>query len=129
MKTKSIGLWVLKLIAAAIMLQTLYFKFTGHPESVQLFTILGMEPWGRIAIGVGELIASALLLIPVTAWFGALLGSGLMAGAIFFHITTLGISFNGSPLLFIYAVIVLVCCSIVLYAERRHVPIVNNYLR
>lgn len=129
MKAKSIGLWALKLIAAAIMLQTLYFKFSAHPESVQLFTTLGMEPWGRVAIGIGELIASALLLIRAFSWLGALFGAGLMAGAIFAHLTMLGISFNGSPLLFIYAVIVLVCCGVVLYAERKQIPIVNNYFR
>lgn len=128
MKAKTAGLWILKGVASLIMLQTLYFKFTAHPESVALFSKLGMEPWGRIGIGVGELFASALLLIPVTAWLGALLGVGLMAGAVFFHVTMLGISFNGSPLLFIYAVIVLVCCLIVLFVERRNIPVLKNYL-
>ena len=118
----------MKGVAALIMLQTLYFKFTAQPESVELFTQLQMEPWGRIGIGVGELIAAILLLIPATAWLGALLGIGLMAGAVFFHLTILGISFGGSPLLFIYAVIVLICCVVVFYAERRKVPVLKNYL-
>lgn len=129
MKNKSVGLWIVKAIAALIMLQTLYFKFSAQPESVELFTQLGMEPWGRIGIGIAELVASILLLIPVTAWLGAALGIGLMGGAIFFHVTKLGISFGGSPQLFIYAVIVLVCCSLVLYSERRQVPILRKLIR
>lgn len=129
MKNKSAGLWIVKGIAAVIMLQTLYFKFTAHPESVQLFTILNLEPGGRIGIGAAELVASILLLIPVTAWLGALIGIGLMAGAIFFHITKLGIAFNGSPQLFIYAVIVLLCCGLVAYTQRKNIPVVNRYFK
>src|SRR6478752_4924700 len=93
--------WLLRILAAVIMLQTLYFKFTAHPQSVHLFTLLGMEPWGRIGIGVLELIASILILYPRTTGFGAVLGLGLMAGAIFFHLTKLGIVFEGDPILFI----------------------------
>ncbi len=129
MKNNTRWLWIVKGIAALIMLQTLYFKFSAQPESVMLFSQLNMEPWGRIGIGVAELIASVLLLIPVTAWLGAILGIGLMGGAIFFHISKLGISFGGSPQLFIYAVIVLICCSIVLYADRKRVPVLRNFIR
>ncbi|MBL7841157.1 MAG: DoxX family protein [Cyclobacteriaceae bacterium] len=128
MKRKSIGPWIIKGIAALIMLQTLYFKFTAQAESVQLFTILDMEPWGRIGIGVLELVASVLILIPVTSWLGALLGIGLMSGAIFFHVTKLGIAFNGSPQLFIYAVVVWVCCTLVFYAQRKQVPLLMRYI-
>lgn len=112
--------WTLKVLAALIMLQTLYFKFSAAPQSVHLFTILGMEPWGRIGIGSLELVASILILIPRTTGFGALMGVGLMAGAIFFHITKLGIEFDGDYILFIYAVITFVCSSIlvVLYKNQ-----------
>jgi hypothetical protein len=107
--------WVLRIIAAVIMLQTLYFKFTGQPESVALFTLLGMEPWGRIGTGVMELIASILILIPKTKVLGAGLGLGLMAGALFFHITKVGIvDATGSALLFTYALVVFICCAILL---------------
>ena len=106
--------WILRIVSAAIMAQTLYFKFTGAPESVELFTLIGMEPWGRIGTGVMELIASVLLLVPRTKVMGALLGLGLMSGAIFFHITKVGIDEGGTPLLFIYAVVVFVCCAILL---------------
>lgn len=117
---KKIALWLLRLIAAVIMLQTLYFKFSGAEESIYIFSVLGMEPWGRIGTGVMELVASVLLLIPGTTAFGALLGVGLMSGAIFFHITTLGIEVkDDNGLLFIYALMVFVSCLILLYVSRR----------
>jgi uncharacterized membrane protein YphA (DoxX/SURF4 family) len=119
-KTK-IFLWVLRIIAATIMLQTLYFKFTGQPESVLLFTKLGMEPWGRIGTGIVELIASILLLFPRTTLLGALVGLGLMCGAIFFHLTKLGINFGGDSLLFIYAVIVFIACSLLIIVNKRQI--------
>ena len=85
----------LKVIVAAILLQTLYFKFTGAPESIYIFETVGMEPWGRIGSGIVELIASVLLLIRRTAWLGALLALGTICGAIFFHLTILGIEVQG----------------------------------
>jgi uncharacterized membrane protein YphA (DoxX/SURF4 family) len=112
MKLTTILTWLLRLIAAVIMLQTLYFKFTGHPQSVALFTQLGMEPWGRIGIGILELIACVLILYPRTTGWGALLGLGLMSGALFFHLTKLGIIFDGDAGLFTYALITFVCCLI-----------------
>ena len=122
MKVSVIFTWVLRLFAAAIMLQTLYFKFTAQEESVRLFSMLGMEPWGRIATGVLELMASVLILFPRTTGFGAALGAGLMAGAIFFHLTFLGIKFGGDYVLFVYALIVFVCCTIllILHKEQLH---------
>jgi len=121
MKPLSIFTWALRIIAALIMLQTLYFKFSGHEQSVKLFTILGMEPWGRIGTGVLELITSILILIPRTTVYGAGLGMGLMAGAIFFHLTKLGIVFDGDAVLFTYAVITFVCCAILLFIYRAQV--------
>ena len=119
---KTIFTWVLRLLAAVILLQTLYFKFTAKPESVELFTMLGMEPWGRIGTGVAELIASILILIPRTTLLGALMGLGLMAGAIFFHLTKLGVNFGGDAVLFIYAVIVFVCCLGLIIIYRKSIP-------
>lgn len=120
-RNKNIGLWILRLIPAVIMLQTLFFKFTAAPESVYIFSKLGMEPRGRIGIGILELIASVLLLIPRTTLTGALLGMGLMAGAIYFHITSLGISVqDDGGQLFIYALIVFKSCLIlaVIYGSQ-----------
>jgi uncharacterized membrane protein YphA (DoxX/SURF4 family) len=121
MTLTSIVKWILRAIAAVIMLQTLYFKFTAQPESVQLFTMLGIEPWGRIGTGVAELIAAILILYPLTSWIGAGLGLGLMSGAIFFHLTILSIYFGGDALLFSYAVAVFVSCAILLYLDKEKV--------
>lgn len=119
MKPLSIFTWILRLAAAIIMLQTLYFKFTSHEQSVRLFTELGMEPWGRIGTGIFELIASVLILYPRTTGYGATLGSGLMAGAIFFHVTKLGLKFDGDYGLFTMAVIALVCCVLLVILCRQ----------
>ena len=102
--------WFARLVAAGVLLQTLYFKFSGAPESVYIFTTLGMEPWGRIGSGIAELVASALLLWTGTAGFGGLLAAALMGGAIISHLTRLGIEVQGDGgLLFVLAWIVLLC--------------------
>ncbi|MEO6253492.1 MAG: DoxX family protein [Ferruginibacter sp.] len=120
--SKTIFIWVLRIVAAVILLQTLYFKFTAKPESVELFTVLGMEPWGRIGTGIAELIAAVLILIPRTTLLGALMGLGLMSGAIFFHLTKLGINFGGDMILFLYAVITFTCCLILIIMYRKNIP-------
>jgi uncharacterized membrane protein YphA (DoxX/SURF4 family) len=119
---KTIFIWALRIIAAVILLQTLYFKFTAHPQSVKLFTILGMEPWGRIGTGVCELMAAILILIPRTTLVGAIMGLGLMAGAFFFHLTKLGIIFDGDAGLFAYAVITFVCCLVLIFIYHKNIP-------
>ena len=79
-----------------------------------------MEPWGRIGSGVLELIASILILYPRTTFFGAALGAGFMSGAIFFHLTRLGISVkNDGGLLFTYALLVFVSCVTLLFIYRE----------
>jgi uncharacterized membrane protein YphA (DoxX/SURF4 family) len=118
----TIIIWVLRLLAAVIMLQTLFFKFTAAEESVYIFSQLGMEPYGRIGTGVMELIAAVLILVPRTTVFGALLAIGLMAGALFFHLTKLGIAVKGDGgQLFLYAVIVLLSSIILLLVYRQQV--------
>lgn len=119
---KKIFIWGLRIIAAVLMLQTLYFKFTGQPESIELFTKLGMEPAGRFGTGVVELIASVLLLIPRTTLAGAVLGLGMMSGAIYFHLTKLGLDFGGDYVLFSYAVIIFLCCGILIIIFRKNIP-------
>jgi uncharacterized membrane protein YphA (DoxX/SURF4 family) len=112
--------WILRILAALIMLQTLYFKFTGAEESVYIFTKLGMEPYGRIGIGIMELIASVLILFPRTTSLGALLGIGLMCGALFFHLTKLGIVvMDDGGQLFIYALLVLIACLLLVLINRK----------
>lgn len=113
-----------RLIAAIILLQTLFFKFTAAEESVYIFTTVGMEPWGRIGSGVAELIAAVLLLIPSTIWLGAGLSLGVISGAIFFHLTVLGIEVKGDGgQLFAYAIAVFVCSLIALIIHRKQIPI------
>ncbi|MDX2001719.1 MAG: DoxX family protein [Chitinophagales bacterium] len=118
--TNNIIAWILRLVAAGILLQTLYFKFTGAAESVYIFTTLGMEPYGRIGSGVGELIASILILIPRFTWLGALMGLGVISGAILSHLTVLGIEVQGDGgTLFYLALIVFVCCLALLFPYRE----------
>ena len=112
-------IWIPRIIAAVILLQTLYFKFTGHPDSVYIFETVGMEPYGRIGSGVAELIAGILLLIPRFSGIGALLSLGVISGAIFFHLTSLGITVNGDSTLFYMALVVFICSVIVGIAERK----------
>jgi len=120
MNWSTIGIWSLRILAALILLQTLFFKFSGAEESIYIFSALGMEPWGRIGSGVLELIASILILYPPTTFIGAALGAGLMSGAIFFHLTKLGISVKGDGgQLFIYALLVFISCILLLIIYRR----------
>lgn len=117
----------LRLIAAIILLQTLYFKFSAAPESVYIFSTLGIEPVGRIGSGVAELIAAILLLIPRTAWLGAGLSWGMMSGAIFSHLTKLGIAVQGDGgFLFALAIVVWVACLGILWLQREEV---KKYLK
>jgi uncharacterized membrane protein YphA (DoxX/SURF4 family) len=115
---RTIGIWILRLVPAIILLQTLYFKFTAQPESVQLFTRIGMEPYGRIGTGVLELVAAILILIPRYTGYGAILGLVMMTGALYFHLTKIGIFFGGDALLFIYAVVTFVCCALLVFIYK-----------
>ena len=114
--------WILRGIAAAILLQTLYFKFTGARESVYIFSTLGIEPWGRIGSGIVELIASALLLMPRTAVFGAQLSLGVITDAIAVHLTKLGIAITAVDdhgELFALAIVVFLCSAAVVVMHRQ----------
>ena len=115
--------WIARIIAAIILVQTLFFKFTAAPESVYIFTRVGAEPWGRIGSGVLELIAAILLLIPRWSWLGSVLAIGLMVGAIGAHLTLLGIAVQGDRgLLFGLAWAVLVTAAINLFLHRTEIP-------
>ncbi|MEL6559555.1 MAG: DoxX family protein [Bacteroidota bacterium] len=102
-------------VTAILFLQTLYFKFTADPESVELFTKLGVEPWGRWATGIIELIASVLIVIRSTSSLGAFIGTGLMTGAIASHLFVIGIDTNGDGgTLFTFAIVAFVCSLLIL---------------
>jgi hypothetical protein len=121
--------WALQMIVAGILLQTLFFKFTGAAESVYIFSTLGAEPWGRIGSGVVELIAALLLLYPATITIGAVLALGVISGAIFSHLTVLGIDIQGDGgLLFFLALAVLVSSIVILFLRRSEIPVLGMWL-
>lgn len=122
MKTKTIISWASQIIAAIILLQTLFFKFSAAPESVYIFTTLGVEPYGRIGSGVIELVAGLLLFTPRFCWLGALIGLGTMLGAIVSHLFVLGIEIMGDGgQLFGMAIITAVCCILVLILNKEKI--------
>lgn len=127
--------WVGQVSAAAILAQTLFFKFTGAPESVYIFTKVGAEPWGRIGSGVVELIAAVLLLVPRTAGVGAVMSLGVISGAIVSHLTMLGIRIpnqdgpgDDGGLLFGLACVVLAASGVVAVIRRRELPVIGRRL-
>lgn len=118
--------WICRITAAVILGQTLFFKFTGASESIYIFTRVGLEPWGRYGSGIAELIAAILLLTPRFAWAGALLALGTITGAIFSHLTVLGIVVqDDGGLLFGLAVTVFVTSTITAFIHRREIPILS----
>lgn len=122
--------WILQLIVAGILIQTLFFKFTGAPESVYIFSALGAEPWGRFGSGAVELLAALLLLMPATSSIGAALSLAVITGAIVSHLTVLGIEVQGDGgLLFGLAITVFAASAVILLLRRGELPIVGLWLR
>ncbi len=144
---KSHGHWLLTAFVAFVFIQSLFFKFTGSPETVYIFQVK-LDPWGASlgfpglfapggifsakVVGSFELISSVLL-IAGAAWssnrvlqvLGAGLGLGVISGAIFFHLfTPLGIAVintdgsSDSGELFALACGVWVCCAALLWIRR-----------
>ncbi len=121
--------FILRIVVAIILIQTLRFKFTAHPDSVYIFESVGLEPVGRIGTGVVELIASILLLIPRTIWAGAVITMGVMGGAIMMHLTQLGIEVKeDGGVLFITALITFVLAAIILFLYRKSIPVLGRKL-
>ena len=121
--------WALRVSIAAILLQTLFFKFTGSAESVYIFTKVGAEPWGRIGSGIAELMAAVLLLVPATVAAGAALSLGLIAGAIVSHLAILGLEImDDGGLLFGLAVFVFIASALVLWLHRADIPFLGHFL-
>jgi len=128
-KTGALASWALQVTVAVILLQTLFFKFTGAEESVYIFTTVGAEPWGRIGSGILELVAAVMLLTPALVTYGAILTVGLMSGAILSHLTILGIEVKGDGgLLFGLALTCFVGSLIILSIRRTAIPVVGRYL-
>ena len=125
----TIGIWILRLVAAMILLQTLYFKFSAAPESIYIFSKIGMEPWGRIGTGILELMAAVLILIPATTVVGSLIAIALISGAIFFHLTKLGVNVrNDGGQLFIYALLVFISSVVLVIIYRNELTGVKKVL-
>jgi uncharacterized membrane protein YphA (DoxX/SURF4 family) len=123
MKKLNVLVWIARIIAAGILIQTLFFKFTASDESVYIFSALGMEPIGRIGSGIAELFAAIMILAPRTTLWGSLVAIGIMIGAIFSHIFLLGIEVkNDGGLLFILALTVFVCCVFLVYQNKGKIP-------
>ncbi len=121
--------WVFQVIAAVILVQTLFFKFAGAEESKYIFTTLGVEPFGRYAAAISELIAAILLLTPRLAAVGAAMTLGVMFGAIGAHVTKLGIVVkDDGGLLFALAITVFISAAVVLFIRRKQLPIVGARL-
>ena len=121
--------WTLQIVVAAILAQTLFFKFTAAPESVHIFSTLGLEPVGRIGSGIAELLAAVLLLVPATVVLGALLALGVIAGENASHLGPLGIEVLGDGgVLFGLACVVFVSSAAVVWLRRRDLPIVGARL-
>jgi putative oxidoreductase len=126
-KTKTVVSWSLQIIAASILFQTLFFKFTGAEESRYIFQTLGVEPWGRIASGMVEAVAVVLLLVPRTIVIGALISLGVISGAIVSHLTKLGIVVkDDGGLLFMLALAVFACSAVILVLRRRQIPVIGG---
>jgi len=122
--------WTCRIVAAAVLVQTLFFKFTGAPESVYIFQTVGIEPWGRYGSGVAELIAAILLLTPRFCWAGALLAMGVMLGAIGSHLTVLGVVVQGDGgLLFGLAILVFACSFATVFWHRSQVPVLSEWTK
>ena len=125
--------WICRIAVAVILFQTLFFKFTGAEESKYIFsTVLSpeLEAFGRIGSGIVELIAVILLLLPRTVWLGAALALGTITGALFSHLTLLGLDVQGDGgLLFSLALIVFVLSSALLLIHRREIPVVGSVFK
>ncbi|TGL90137.1 DoxX family protein [Leptospira congkakensis] len=117
-----------RVIAILILGQTLYFKFSGSEESKFIFSVMGMEPWGRYGLAVLESFCILFLLIPRLVWFGALLGFNLMLGAVLSHFVFLGIVVkDDGGFLFVLALVVLTLSIYLLYMERKKIPYLSEY--
>src|SRR2546427_3687091 len=122
--------WFCRILAAVILGQTLFFKFTGAEESIYIFSKVGLEPWGRYGSGVAELIATILLLTPRFAWAGALFALGVISGALVSHLTVLGIVIqDDGGLLFGLGITVFVTSAVTAFLHRRQIPVVSRLLK
>jgi hypothetical protein len=127
--------WTAQFVVAAILAQTLFFKFTYAPETQVIFGPRGGRP-AATAVGLAELLCVVLLLVPRTAALGAALALLVISGALFTHLTALGIQVvdpatgeGDGGLLFGLAVAVALGSALVLALRWRQLPLVGRALR
>jgi len=134
--TRKLVSWIAQLGAAAILAQTLFFKFTWAPETQWIFdTKLHVGRAGATASGVAELVCVLLLLRARTAALGAALALGVMGGAVMSHLAVLGIEVidpttgqGDGGLLFGLALLVTALASIVAWLRRADLPLIGPRL-
>lgn len=137
--------WIPAILIAVILGGSLPFKFAGHEMPTHIFNVVGeflglafFKSYGAVIIGIAELLASIMVLIPsaMTRAWGGLLTIGTMAGAIFFHLfSPLGVTVtyidadgvaqsDGS--LFYTAILALVCGAFLAYRHKEVLPIIGG---
>jgi hypothetical protein len=128
---KNIISWVLRLTVAIILLQTLYFKFTAHPDSVHIFSALGVEPWGRIGLGIIELITAILILLPNTKIIGITTSLGIITGAVFSHILVLGlnVSDDGGGLFTLAIIVFIASLGFLILNKEEVLSLVKKFIK
>lgn len=112
-------LWMVRCIVAGILLQTLYFKFTAHPDSVYIFEKVGLGAIGRIGTGIAELIAGIMILMPKTSFYGGVFSFMIISGAILAHLTRLGIAVKGDGGTLFYLACIVFMGSVFLVWQQR----------
>ena len=140
MKAKQWLLWALIGFVIFVFVQSLFFKFAGSTETDIIFSTIGdwmstiglgfiapsFAAYGGYVIGSIELVAAFMLLIVSTRRLGALIGLGVISGAIFFHLfTPLGVNrvvdeagnTDGGALFFM-ACGVWISCALILWLTR-----------
>lgn len=125
MKIRILISWVFQVLVAGVLLTSAVAKFQGHPTSVESFEMLGMEPEGRYIVAGLEILAALLLLIPHGIAWGAILGWGVMTGALIAHGSKLGISGILLPMT-LMALFNWVFCTSILILRRDQVVFVQQ---
>ena len=129
MNKKGLLFGLLQILAAAILLGAAVGKFSSTAGDVFIFTELGMEPTGRIIIGLIEATAALMLLTKNYPALGALLGIGVMCGAVIAHVSVLGFNVQGDRGLHIVLLLTVVLSSgTVLIARRKTLPFIGPTL-
>lgn len=116
---------VFQIIAALILANAAFGKFSGNEMSVHVFHELNILET-RIVIGIIEVLA-ALLLLSKIPQYGALLGFGTMLGALIAHVSILGMEIHGDGgQMVMMMAVVLLSSIIVMWINRRRMPFVGH---